>query len=204
MRQGFQPVLKPHHPQSETHRLQAFRLRDLREGLPEESGPPATQRNATLRDPPHTLNTLSLHSERTNLLREEGLARMNPPQERKGSPPISIRRTYLYTATPKEIPKTEAGLLPVGRPSRLQNEALTFGKVSLASTVAKESLYRHIPRTAPWGAPRAKIIGDGKRRVASQTISESPKALARRPHPFLAALGFGLVGDRLSSAREEF
>ncbi|GIY07521.1 hypothetical protein CDAR_386451 [Caerostris darwini] len=67
MRQGFQPVLKPHHPQSETHRLQAFRLRDLREGLPEESGPPATQRNATLRDPPHTLNTLSPHSERERI-----------------------------------------------------------------------------------------------------------------------------------------
>lgn len=42
--QGVQPKLQPHHTQPQTHGLQAFRLWDLLQGLPEESGPPQTPR----------------------------------------------------------------------------------------------------------------------------------------------------------------
>ncbi|PRD29881.1 UNVERIFIED_CONTAM: hypothetical protein NCL1_28069 [Trichonephila clavipes] len=47
--QGFQPILQPHHPQQETHGVQTLCLRHLWPRLPTESGPQATQRDATFR-----------------------------------------------------------------------------------------------------------------------------------------------------------
>lgn len=45
--ESLQPELQPDHTQQETHRIQAVRLRPLRQGLPEESGPEEAQRDAT-------------------------------------------------------------------------------------------------------------------------------------------------------------
>lgn len=45
--EGLQPELQPDHTQQETHRIQAVRLRPLRQRLPEESGPEEAQRDAT-------------------------------------------------------------------------------------------------------------------------------------------------------------
>lgn len=44
--QSVQPELQPHHTQQETHRLQTFRLRPVRQRFPEEGGPEETQRDA--------------------------------------------------------------------------------------------------------------------------------------------------------------
>lgn len=46
VREGLQPELQPHHAQQETHRLQTFRLRPVRERVSEESGPEETQGDA--------------------------------------------------------------------------------------------------------------------------------------------------------------
>ena len=47
VREGLQPELQPHHPQPQTHRLQALRLRPVRQRLPAEGGLAEAQRDAT-------------------------------------------------------------------------------------------------------------------------------------------------------------
>ena len=44
LRQGLQPVVKPNHAHEEAHRIQALRMRPLREGIPAKGGPPPTPR----------------------------------------------------------------------------------------------------------------------------------------------------------------
>lgn len=47
LRQSLQPVFEPHHAQPQAHRLQAIRVRPLRQSLPEEGGPAAPQGDST-------------------------------------------------------------------------------------------------------------------------------------------------------------
>lgn len=54
LRQGLQPVLEPHHPLPETHRVQALRLRPLRPRFPAQGGPPPPQGDATHRVATHS------------------------------------------------------------------------------------------------------------------------------------------------------
>lgn len=54
VRQGLQPVLEPHHPLQETHRLQTLRLRPLRSRLPAQGRPPPPQGDATHRAAAHS------------------------------------------------------------------------------------------------------------------------------------------------------
>lgn len=44
--ESVQPELQPYHTQQETHRVQTFRLRPLRQRFPEKSGSEETQRDA--------------------------------------------------------------------------------------------------------------------------------------------------------------
>lgn len=48
VRKGVQPELQPDHPLSQTHRLQAIRLRTLPQGVPAQGRSTTPQRNPTL------------------------------------------------------------------------------------------------------------------------------------------------------------
>lgn len=46
LQQSLQPIIEPDHAHAQTHRLQALQLRPLREGVPEEGGSTAPQRES--------------------------------------------------------------------------------------------------------------------------------------------------------------